>query len=73
MYILASEMANPGNQHCANCIGTLSVPTVRCSRHLKRVETTAIVDVIVGDVTGAVVRPPSARCLRHGHVIQSTT
>jgi len=24
--ILASEMASPGNQHCANCIGTLSFP-----------------------------------------------
>ena len=23
-------MASPGNQHCANCIGTLSFPT-RCS------------------------------------------
>jgi len=26
-YILALEMASPGNQHCANCIGTLSFPT----------------------------------------------
>jgi len=26
IYILASEMASPGNQHCANCIGTLSFP-----------------------------------------------
>ena len=26
MYILALEMAIPGNQHCANCIGTLSFP-----------------------------------------------
>jgi len=26
-YILALEMASPGNQHCANCIGTLSIPT----------------------------------------------
>jgi len=24
IYILSSEMASPGNQHCANCIGTLS-------------------------------------------------
>ena len=24
--ILASEMVSPGNQHCANCIGTLSFP-----------------------------------------------
>jgi len=24
IYILALEMASPGNQHCANCIGTLS-------------------------------------------------
>jgi len=27
-HILALEMASPGNQHCANCIGTLSFPTV---------------------------------------------
>ena len=26
IYILALEMASPGNQHCANCIGTLSFP-----------------------------------------------
>jgi len=26
MYILALEMASPGNQHCASCIGTLSLP-----------------------------------------------
>ena len=25
-YILALEMASPVNQHCANCIGTLSFP-----------------------------------------------
>jgi len=25
--ISALEMAGPGNQHCANCIGTLSSPT----------------------------------------------
>jgi len=25
-YILALEMASPGNQHCANCVGTLSFP-----------------------------------------------
>jgi len=25
IYILALEMASPGNQHCANCIGTLSL------------------------------------------------
>jgi len=24
--VLALEMARPGNQHCANCIGTLSFP-----------------------------------------------
>ena len=28
IYILALEMASPRNQHCANCIGTLSLPTV---------------------------------------------
>jgi len=26
-YILALETASPGNQHCANCIGTLSFRT----------------------------------------------
>jgi len=28
IYILALEMASPGNKHCANCIGTLSFPVV---------------------------------------------
>ena len=28
VYILALEMASPWNQHCANCIGTLSFPIV---------------------------------------------
>jgi len=27
--ILALEMASPGNQHCANCIGTSSFPVGR--------------------------------------------
>jgi len=27
--ILALEMASPGNQHCANCIGALSFPIAR--------------------------------------------
>jgi len=26
IYILAVEMASPGNRHCANCIGALSFP-----------------------------------------------
>jgi len=26
IYISALEMASPGNQHCANCIGTLQFP-----------------------------------------------
>jgi len=26
IYIIALEMASPGNQHCASCIGTLSFP-----------------------------------------------
>jgi len=26
--ILALEMASPGNQHCASCIGTLSFPVL---------------------------------------------
>ena len=28
IYILALEMASPWNQHCTNCIGTLSFPIV---------------------------------------------
>jgi len=32
IYILALEMASPGNQHCANCIGALSFPI---SAHLQ--------------------------------------
>jgi len=28
IYILALEMASPGNQHCANCIGTLPFPVI---------------------------------------------
>jgi len=35
IYILALEMACPGNQHCANCIGTLSFPILPDER-LKR-------------------------------------
>ena len=27
-FILALDMASPGNQHCANCIGTLSFPLI---------------------------------------------
>jgi len=32
IYILALEMASPENQHCVNCIGTLSFPmrSIRC-------------------------------------------
>ena len=26
IYILALEMASPGNQHCVSCIGALSFP-----------------------------------------------
>jgi len=26
IHILSLEMASPGNQHCANCIGTVLVP-----------------------------------------------
>jgi len=29
IYYLALEMASPGNQHCASCIGTLSFPIRR--------------------------------------------
>ena len=28
IYSLSLEMAGPGNQHCANCIGTLLFPIV---------------------------------------------
>jgi len=27
IYMLALDLASTGNQHCANCIGTLSFPT----------------------------------------------
>jgi len=29
IYLLALEMASPGNQHCANCIGTLLFPIAK--------------------------------------------
>ena len=29
IYVLALEMASSGNQHCANCIGTLSFPVLK--------------------------------------------
>jgi len=29
IYILALEMTSTGNQHCANCIGTLSFPILQ--------------------------------------------
>ena len=29
--ILALEMARPGKQHCAGCIGTLSFPIASCA------------------------------------------
>jgi len=32
IYILALAMANPENQHCANCIGTLSFPIARTDK-----------------------------------------
>ena len=35
IYILALEVACPGNQHCANCIGTLSFPIFHNSRLTK--------------------------------------
>jgi len=34
IYILALEMASPGNQHCASCIGTLLFSNVRAFRVL---------------------------------------
>ena len=38
--ILALEMASPGNQHCANCIGTLSFPMETGGRTDGRTDTT---------------------------------
>jgi len=35
IHILALEMARPGNQHCANCIGTLSFPLNRDNNTLR--------------------------------------
>jgi len=37
IYILAMEIASPANLHCANCIGTLSFPTIR-PRRMHRVQ-----------------------------------
>jgi len=34
IYILASETASLGNQHCANSIGTLAVPILNPNRRL---------------------------------------
>jgi len=36
IYILALEMASPGNQHCATCIGTLSFPISRPTVYSER-------------------------------------
>ena len=47
IYILALEMASPGNQHCVNCIGTLSFPI---SRTVYAVSTSATTDIIVSDM-----------------------
>jgi len=33
-YILALEMASPGNQHCATCIGTLSFPITQAAESI---------------------------------------
>ena len=33
IYVLALEMASPGNQHCASCIGTLSFAIESETRH----------------------------------------
>ena len=33
-YISALEMASSGNQHCANCVGTLWFPVRRACRRL---------------------------------------
>ena len=38
--ILALEIASPGNQHCANCIGTLSFPMETGGRTDSRTDTT---------------------------------
>jgi len=46
--VLALEMASPGNQHCANCIGTLSFPI---RRHPQRSGTRIVIrDTIKGGV-----------------------
>jgi len=43
IYILALELASLGNQHCANCIGTLSFPI---AIKLPRFETLFDADVL---------------------------
>jgi len=40
MYILAIEMASPGNQHCAHCIGALSFPIVAGAGNVEVVKLT---------------------------------
>jgi len=34
VHILALEMARPANQHCANCIGTVSLPVLPVERRM---------------------------------------
>jgi len=42
IYILALEMASPGNQHCAHCIGTLSLPTAVCGVFVPVISTVVV-------------------------------
>jgi len=38
IHILALEMASPGNQHCAYCIGTVSLPILSAADCLREVD-----------------------------------
>jgi len=66
-------MADPGNQYCANCIGTLSFPNgVRTLRHIDRLKRILTIsgEVGAGDVdivdvvlVAEVDRPPGIRLI----------
>jgi len=66
MYILALEMASPGDQNCANCIGTLSLPT---PAHRGDVDRKQFSDIAITQTDGANTqfRVWCRDCERHTH------
>jgi len=60
IYILALKMASPGNRHCANCIGTLSLPVRDTRRHTAVPSFSTTVQRAL-----AVVSPPRRKLSRH--------